>query len=216
MHPQSTLTWIDPEIGFGVFATAFIPRGTLVWALDWFDVVLSPEQVDGLAEPLHTQIERYSFVDGQGRYVLCWDFGRYLNHACNPASRSVGDNLEVAVRDIYPGDELTCDYGVCNMSTVLRCRCGTPNCRGEIHPDDAVRYAEIWDQETRQAWERALEIPQPLLPFIRAEGNDVALTKALSGGPPAVPPSSRQFRAPRIKARDHVTKGRLETLEENA
>lgn len=50
-----------------------------------------------------------------GLYVLCADDARYMNHSDDPAAR--GDygadpvfGVDIAVRDIEPGEELTCDY----------------------------------------------------------------------------------------------------------
>lgn len=31
IHPDTELRFINPEIGYGVFATQFIPRGTITW-----------------------------------------------------------------------------------------------------------------------------------------------------------------------------------------
>jgi hypothetical protein len=49
-----------------------------------------------------------------GKYVLCFDDGRFFNHSDSP---NVIDGLtpdtaqsSIAVRDIFPGEELTCDY----------------------------------------------------------------------------------------------------------
>ena len=49
MHPSTELRYINQQIGFGVFATKFIPKGTIVWALDPFDQILQPnvlEEID--------------------------------------------------------------------------------------------------------------------------------------------------------------------------
>jgi hypothetical protein len=34
IHPWTELRFINDSIGYGVFATQFIPKGTIVWALD--------------------------------------------------------------------------------------------------------------------------------------------------------------------------------------
>ncbi len=37
MHPHSELRFINESIGYGVFATKFIPKGTITWILDELD-----------------------------------------------------------------------------------------------------------------------------------------------------------------------------------
>ena len=57
------------------------------------------EQVEALRERFATlnDVERAA---ADGDFVFCWDFGRYMNHSCAPASRGIGDAFEIAVRDI--------------------------------------------------------------------------------------------------------------------
>lgn len=45
IHPNTEIRFIRPEIGYGVIATSFIPKGTIVWAQDQIDRVFTPEQV---------------------------------------------------------------------------------------------------------------------------------------------------------------------------
>ncbi len=196
LHPQTTLKWIDSEIGYGVFATTFIPRGTLVWVRDWLDIILTPQQVRDLPPTMREQVDKYAYIDRHGRHVVLWDFTRYLNHSCEPNLRSVGDSFDVAVRDIHPGEQITTDYAGCNAVELPRCCCGAANCRGEIHPkDDTDRLSEAWDEEVRQAWQLASQVHQPVLPFVRPDEADVPLLHALSGGPDAPLPSIRNCQA---------------------
>lgn len=58
---------------------------------------------------------------------------RYINHACAPNTfmRCTVDRAEFyALRRIAPGEELTLDYGESHHEGRLRCRCGSPRCRG--------------------------------------------------------------------------------------
>ena len=45
IHPATELRLVDAETGQGVFATAAIPRGTVVWAHDELDQILTPARV---------------------------------------------------------------------------------------------------------------------------------------------------------------------------
>lgn len=60
---------------------------------------------------------------------------RFINHSCEPNTfmRRTKDRAEFyALRDIAKGEELTVDYGESHHEGRLRCRCGSPACRGRI------------------------------------------------------------------------------------
>jgi hypothetical protein len=185
MHPDTRLRFIDADMGHGVFATQFIPRGTITWALDEFDQILSPDRVLSLPNLSREIIERYAYVDAAGDYVLCWDLGRYVNHACRPTSRGVGPHIEIAVRDIRPGEQLTSDYAELNVS-------GDPQCRGVVGADDVLGQWQEWDAVVGAAVPLLNQVPQPLWPFVKDQD---WIDSVLSGREPL--PSRRSYRAPR-------------------
>lgn len=85
IHPHTELRPADARVGYGVFATHLIPRGTITWVHDFLDQTFSPDDVARLA-PLHREaLERYAYIEPTGAYVLCWDHARYNNHACRPS-----------------------------------------------------------------------------------------------------------------------------------
>ncbi|MDT5156988.1 MAG: uncharacterized protein QOC99_1582 [Acidobacteriota bacterium] len=60
---------------------------------------------------------------------------RYMNHSCAPNTfmrRCRGRVEFYALREIEPGEELTCDYGETHHAGGLKCRCGSANCRGRV------------------------------------------------------------------------------------
>ena len=195
IHPATELRFIHPAIGYGVFATRFIPKGTILWALDEFDRVLSLDEVRALPDLLRTQVETYAYVDSSGSFILCWDFGRYMNHSCEPTSRSVGEAFEIAVRDIHPGEQLTCEYGVLNMSGSFACACETPSCRGTIGPADLAAHWPRWDEEAAEAFRAALTVDQPLLPYAKLGSEDRILAAAIREGRMVPLPSSQSYQA---------------------
>ncbi|MCA0445053.1 MAG: SET domain-containing protein [Bacteroidetes bacterium] len=167
IHPHTELRFISPQIGHGVFATRFIPKGTVVWTLCVLDRTFTPDQVLDLPEILQKQISTYAYINSEGNYVLCWDFGRYLNHSCNPAMMSLTHETEIAIRDIHPGEELTCDYSTCNIAFDLNCRCGSPDCRGTVRGSDIFTHAAEWKNLVQSALESAKSIEQPLFSVMR-------------------------------------------------
>ena len=60
---------------------------------------------------------------------------RHMNHSCSPNTfMRIFRNLAefYALRDITPGEELTCDYGESHHNGTRRCTCGSQQCRGAI------------------------------------------------------------------------------------
>lgn len=169
MHPHTELRPIDRVIGYGVFATQAIPRGTLTWVLDPFDRILTPRQVAELTQSQRDQVEEYAYVDPHGNYVLCWDLGRYVNHSCEPTSRGVGTHAEIAVRDIAPGEQLTSDYAELNITATFACRCGAASCRGRVGVDQLLRDWRQWDESAANAVTHMAGVPQPLWHFVKDE-----------------------------------------------
>jgi len=54
---------------------------------------------------------KYCYRNNKGHFVLCWDISRYVNHSFKSSCVSTAYDFEIAVRDIYPGEELKDDYG---------------------------------------------------------------------------------------------------------
>lgn len=66
----------------------------------------------------------------------------YINHSCEPNAYMktlYGHVLFFALRDIEPGEEITCDYQTTLHSDKKRCYCGAASCRGTINKVQARR-----------------------------------------------------------------------------
>jgi len=167
IHPDTALRFVSPEVGHGVFATRRIPKGTITWGLCHLDHVLTPARRRDLPPAYTEMIQTYSYMTSRGDAVLCWDFGRFVNHSCDPATLSVTEEMEIAVRDILPGEQITDDYGMLNIIAELECRCGAPGCRGVVRSDDVLRLGDAWEARVREVFALAPRLPQPLVPFLR-------------------------------------------------
>lgn len=162
IHPSTRLGFIDEDVGYGVFATELIPRGTFTWILDPLDCRVPAKVSDRLVLALRASLERYAYQDSHGHWVLPWDLGRFVNHSCDPNSVGGGDDaFEIAVRDILPGEQLTDDYAEFGCFRPFPCRCGAVRCVGR-----ARRLTEDDWEERRgllgEALRRAQSVPQPL------------------------------------------------------
>jgi SET domain-containing protein len=101
----------SPIHGFGVFATQPIPAGTRVWEFtDGVDYRIPAADVLRCHEPWRTELLTYAYRESSGDYILCGDSARFMNHNEEPSCDDSGDLYTVSLRDIAPGEELTCDY----------------------------------------------------------------------------------------------------------
>jgi hypothetical protein len=158
--------------------------------------VLTHADVEALGACYRPFIDRYAYVDHLGRRILCWDAGRHVNHHCNANTRALGLDAQVATRDIEVGEQLTCDYGECNLVEPLCCQCGAAHCRGTIRPSDLRVFADQWDAEVAAAVRSSVGLAQPLLQF----AVDPVATAAILHGvaqPPSImcvahPPRTRK------------------------
>lgn len=198
IHPDMQLTWIGDSVGYGIVATAFIPRGTLTFAQDDLDIRL-PADHPLVSDPRYAeQVEKYSFCLGDGTRVISWDHAKYVNHCCHFNTIATAYGCEIAVRDIQPGEEVTAEYAIYNLDEPMELSCPRGNCRGLAHPDDFERMAGSWDALLREVIPLAAHVPQPLLGVLRAEYR-AALLGFLSGQDPYRPVATLRY--PRRAAR---------------
>jgi hypothetical protein len=161
IHPNTELKMISPEMGIGVFATQFIPKGTITWVQDELDIILSPQVVKKLSTEYQATIEKYAFRNREGESVLCWDNSRFVNHSFNSNCLTTPYNFEIAVRDIQIGEELTDDYGYLNISEPFEAFSENSD-RKVVYPDDLLRYHPIWDAQIADAMQLIHKVPQEL------------------------------------------------------
>ena len=162
MHPHTDVRLINPQMGYGVFASQFIPRGTIIYVRCGIDRAFAPDD-PMLSDPRYADVlEKYTYTEPTGMRVLCWDIGKYVNHCCHPSTLTTGYGFEVALRDLEPGDEITDDYGIFNCGIPIPLLCETAGCRGMLVPGDFDLHVDSWDERIREALAFVPEVDQPL------------------------------------------------------
>jgi hypothetical protein len=168
IHPKTELKHISNEIGYGVVATDFIPAGTITWVLDELDREFTPAEFQSLKPFYQDILNTYSYRNNKGNLVLCWDNGRFVNHSFNSNCFTTAYDFEIAIRDIYPGEQLTDDYGYLNIpEPFLGVDEGTK--RKVVYPDDLLTYHKVWDKKILKVFNRIISNEQPLRALIQKE-----------------------------------------------
>jgi SET domain-containing protein len=121
------VTILNTSMGLGVFAVATIRRGEMIAA---FDGPILDNDFDDWNDDLlnHAiQIGENTWRDSKG-------IARLINHSCEPNCGVKKLIRIVAMRTIYPGEEITWDYEMTEKNSWwrMKCRCQTPSCRGKI------------------------------------------------------------------------------------
>jgi len=174
LRPDTELREINDKVGYGVFATQPIPLGTITWALDPLDQILTLHTVEQLENQYDGILTRYTWINANGHRILCWDFGRFMNHSCEANSFGPGGcHFEMAVRDIAAGEELTCDYATLNLEQPLICQCGSSRCRGVVKSNDLEYVASTSDGLIRTAFKRVYEVKQPLWHWVESQNKEI-------------------------------------------
>ncbi len=129
--------------GHGVYATNFIAKETKI--IEYVGELIDKKESEkrgvsqhensvetgGAAVYIFTLSKRYD-IDGN----VPWNTARLINHSCNPNCEAWIEGRKIFIHslaDIYPGDELTFDYGFdVECYEDHPCRCGYDGCIGYI------------------------------------------------------------------------------------
>ena len=162
IHPDTELRFVNAEIGYGVFATAFIPKGTIVYVKDDLEIEISKSRFSKLDKTHQDIVEKFSYMDPRGVRIVSWDHAKYVNHRCECNSMSTGYGFEIAIRDIAKDEELTDEYGMFNIPYSIDINCGCQSCRKTLMPTDMDMHYQAWDRQVQAAIKQMNEVDQPL------------------------------------------------------
>lgn len=120
----------SPIDGKGCFAAIFFPKGR--WIAEYDGERITREE--GLRRLLRQRKKRVSAIDPS--WSIDGSVGgngtEYINHSCNPSCITLvveGQINILALRDIFPGEEITVDYFDSVDFNRRGCGCGSESCR---------------------------------------------------------------------------------------
>ena len=119
--------------GHGVFAAEYIPARRKIGEIRGESVTDAEgrRRAAGLQRIMIVEVSSRTAIDAS----RSTDPMRFTNHSCQANARLaiVAGRIEFyALRPIAPGEEITVNYGVTHHEGKLRCRCGAPNCIGNL------------------------------------------------------------------------------------
>lgn len=106
--------------GRGIFTINFIPKSAVFYKVP--------------LDSVHSAPRSHCARVGEDRYVNDGKVLNWVNHSCDPNARldiAEEEPRLIALKDIQPNEEITCDYNLTEMGGVkIKCECGKGNCRG--------------------------------------------------------------------------------------
>lgn len=147
--------------GTGVFATKFIPQGTVVWKLDPDEKKFTKDELITLSK----EKQKLAYQAGD-KFIIVTDGSEVMNHSCNPNLWWEGDDSLSIRRDIQAGEELTYDYSTSDVNPDsmpnMECNCKSSNCR------KVITYKDILNSQLQKQYFGHL--PSWVLEFIKDSG----------------------------------------------
>ncbi len=112
MHPYTEQRFVNVQIGLGVLATAFIPKGNIVYVKDDLEVIIPPTYTVMKNAKIRARVDNYSYIDENKNHIISWDRLNHVNNCCNCNTISTGYGFEITIRDIQTGEEVTDEYDI--------------------------------------------------------------------------------------------------------
>ncbi len=185
LHPSHELRYINSTIGYGVFATEPIPKGTVMAFSDPLDVKILPRTYANLNDKFREVLESFSYIDREGQGILSWDNSKYLNHSCDSNILFTPYLLSISIKDIAKDEQITTDYALLQayldmyqQGDMMTCHCGSINCRKTINIPDVEQYLPLFISSLNEAFTLSLTVQQPLFDFMNNKDKN-QLIKAL-------------------------------------
>ena len=124
----------SPIDGRGCFAAAFFPKGRKIaeYAGERISRREAERRMKRRRKHRVCYLDARTYLDG----ARGGNGTHYINHSCRPncyMRLTRGHLLFMALRDINPGEEITCDYVSTHHPDDYPCRCKAAGCRGTIN-----------------------------------------------------------------------------------
>lgn len=149
---EQAVSYLSPKLegrenltkgGFGVFAREPVKAGEIL--VVWGGYIVTEEQlalilpeVCNVVIQVEENLYQVTAPGGQAEWI---------NHSCEPNAGMSGQITLVAMRNIFPGEEVCMDYAMTdgNPYNEFECKCGSSLCRKYITGND-WRDRTLWER----------------------------------------------------------------------
>ena len=164
------------KYGMGIFANKHFVKGQVLYT--GYYTLIDDDGVNkditlfagGEEYPMTTEMHTVAVGVAPNKQRQMFYFDAFMNHSCEPTTFSADETVNekggtyktVALRDISPGTEITCDYDLFELDSrdkgIDSCGCGSNLCRGFAHgflflsKENQARLAPRLYVEVAQAW----------------------------------------------------------------
>ena len=151
----------------GLFSKKKIPKGTIVYKVKDDVRIYSISQYNKFSKRYQNILTKFAYQEND-KIIHHVDNTKHGNHSCESNVYVMQDNayMDIALRDIEAGEEVTWDYGVLlpTWHKPLRCKCGSSKCRGMIYrlPPNSKVSSKL-KLLAKKAKKDLLKVKQPLL-----------------------------------------------------
>lgn len=158
--------------GLGLFATQFIPKGTIVCFECEKCKKIRIRDIEKLNQEKIEFLRDYGYTFGDSHIHIDCDEAKHMNHSCDSNVLLMDSNryIDIVVKDIRKGQEATYDYRQFALNDFdfvykgMKCECNNPNCCKLLYLDKSlIHLKEKWSQEIKSALSNIYKIEQPLL-----------------------------------------------------
>lgn len=150
--------------GLGLFASEFIPQGTVIWFPCKKCSYYPSHQLSLLSNADFQMLNELGYTTYDNGILLPCSNACYMNHSCDPNVLDYGLDFGVAVKDIKANDEICCDYHAWDTEEFeMVCKCNSKNCLGNISPrkcDSNIK--RTWSSAVQTTLTKMKNIKQPL------------------------------------------------------
>lgn len=99
-----------PFAGLGCFINENVKSGNLVWENNGIsEIVYSKNEFTNLPLAFKKSINKFIYKNND-KYFLNLDNSRFMNHSETPTLVMLENGSYISSKDLYIGDELTCNY----------------------------------------------------------------------------------------------------------
>ncbi|MBI3925525.1 MAG: SET domain-containing protein-lysine N-methyltransferase [Armatimonadetes bacterium] len=163
LHP-AIVARSSPQGGLGLFVTARIAAGDVIWYRDTDEEPISLFVIRTWSPEQQQRFFAYAVQVSQDCYTgprdgVVTDIADYMNHSCDPNTWFLDDQTMTAMRDIEAGQEIVYDYATSESAEhfVLPCRCGSDGCRGTVRGSDYRNIPALRERYGRHVLSHVLQ-----------------------------------------------------------